>query len=154
MYIMGVCRKGRRWVVMMGCVCSGVVCCVNAAVNNIWLMGACRLVMGMLFPCIHQTVYVLGKSPRHACIQYVLVVELVSTRQRMRAGTLIELAFAVGVIAMAGLAYVTPHWRVLLFVTGAPLLPAAALLRYSLCLPSHETIHADWCPNHHAGCCR
>ncbi|XP_036270177.1 solute carrier family 22 member 2 [Pipistrellus kuhlii] len=65
-------------------------------------------------------------------IGYILITELVGLSYRRTVGICYQAAFSVGLLALAGAAYVLPHWRWLQF---AVTVPNFCFLLYYWCVP-------------------
>ncbi|XP_024408001.2 solute carrier family 22 member 2 [Desmodus rotundus] len=65
-------------------------------------------------------------------IGYILITEFVGRSYRRTVGIFYQVAFTVGLVALAGVAYVLPHWR---WLQLAVTLPTFCFLLYYWCIP-------------------
>ncbi|KAF3831252.1 hypothetical protein GH733_000144 [Mirounga leonina] len=95
---------------------SGVLMAVSP--NYTWVL-IFRLIQGL----VSKAGWLIG---------YILITEFVGLSYRRTVGIVYQVAFTAGLLALAGLAYVLPHWRWLqLTVT----LPNICFLLYYWCIP-------------------
>ncbi|KAI0241869.1 Organic cation transporter protein [Lamellibrachia satsuma] len=108
-------KFGRKLTFLVNaCACSLVVF-MTAMVNNYYLFTALRFLLG---------VFVEGTM----ISGFVLACEMFPAKYRTTAGVLAWIYWPVGMILLAGIAYVTRNWRYLLIVTSLPGLLALPLV--------------------------
>ncbi|KAI0223124.1 Solute carrier family 22 member 3 [Lamellibrachia satsuma] len=98
-------KFGRKWTFLFNaCACS-LVAFVTALVNNYYLFTALRFLLGIFA----EGTLLSG---------FVLACEMFPAMYRTTAGVLAWIYWPVGMILLAGIAYVTRNWRYLLIVTS------------------------------------
>nr|XP_030708707.1 solute carrier family 22 member 2 [Globicephala melas] len=95
---------------------SGVLMAISP--NYTWML-IFRLIQGL----VSKAGWLIG---------YILITEFVGLSYRRTVGILYQVAFTVGLLVLAGVAYVLPHWRWLQFTVT---LPNFCFLLYYWCVP-------------------
>ncbi|KAI0241104.1 Organic cation transporter protein [Lamellibrachia satsuma] len=98
-------KFGRKWTFLINACASSLVVFMTALVNNYYLFTALRFLLG---------IFVKGTM----ISGYVLACELFPAKYRTTAGVLGWIYWPVGMLLLAGIAYVTRNWRYLLIVTS------------------------------------
>ncbi|KAI0240830.1 Solute carrier family 22 member 7 [Lamellibrachia satsuma] len=110
-------KFGRKRTFLFNACASSIVVFMTALANNYYLFTVQRFLLGIFV----EGTMISG---------YVLACELFPAKYRTTAGVLVWIYWPVGMILLAGIAYVTRNWRYLLIVTSLPGLFALSLFWY------------------------
>ncbi|PFX24490.1 Organic cation transporter protein [Stylophora pistillata] len=102
-------KFGRRTIMFTVGFLISLFSLLSAFPNSYWLFTLFRFIVG----------FNLGGTN---CI-YILISEFVGVRHRAMMGTSLWYSWTISLMALAGIAYLIPDWRLLCIITGAPAIP-------------------------------